>query len=107
MSSDLPFATSPAFFRPEVLLKYKADPDKYQIESRSIHCRGGWFLKSFDINEAGQVHAYLCDLSHLPYAEQLYWKSFNEPPKAGISTRAYRSDFLAQWDKAPFFMVLP
>jgi hypothetical protein len=100
VESDLPFQTSPAFFRPEVLLKYKADPDKYQIEGRSIHCRGAWFLKSYDI-KAGQVHAYLCDLSLLPYAEQLYWKSFNEAPKAGISTRAYKSDFLAQWDTSP------
>lgn len=101
VESDLPFQTSPAFFQPEVLLKYKANPDKYQIERRSIHCRGTWFLKSYDINEAGQVHAYLCDLSLLPYAEQLYWKSFNEAPKAGISARAYKSDFLAQWDTSP------
>ena len=27
--NSLPFETSPAFFRPEVLLKYKADQDKY------------------------------------------------------------------------------
>jgi hypothetical protein len=101
VESNLPFQTSPAFFRSEVLLKYKADPDKYQIERRSIHCRGAWLLKSYDINEAGQVHAYLCDLNLLPYAEQLYWKSFNETPKAGISARAYNSDFLAQWDTSP------
>ncbi|MFU8894858.1 MAG: hypothetical protein ACNA8J_00575 [Gammaproteobacteria bacterium] len=101
VKSDLPFQTSPVFFRPEVLLRYKADPDKYRIERRSIHCRGAWFLKSYDINEAGQVHAYLCDLNLLPYAEQLYWKSFNEAPKAGISARAYKSDFLAQWDTSP------
>lgn len=99
--SELPFAISPAFFRPEVLLKYKVDPDKYQIDRRSIHCRGTWFLKSYDINEAGQVHAYLGDLSLLPYAEQIYWKAYNEAPKSGISKRAYKSDFLAEWDDAP------
>lgn len=101
VASDLPFATSPAFFRPEVLLKYKADPDKYQIERRSIHCRGTWSLRSYDVNDAGQIHAYLGDLNHLPYAEQLYWKSFNEAPKSGISARAYKSDFLAEWDDSP------
>lgn len=101
VKSDLPFETSPAFFRPEVLLKYKSDPDKYQIVGRSIYCRGTWSLKSYDINDAGQVHAYLCYLSHLPYAEQLYWKSFNEMPKSTISVRAYKSDFLAQWDDSP------
>lgn len=99
--SELPFETSPAFFRPEVLLKYKADPDKYQIERRSIHCRGTWSLRSFDINEAGQVHAYLCDLNKLPYSEQLCWKSYNEAPKSGISKRAYKADFLAEWDDSP------
>ena len=101
VQSDFPYETSPAFFRPEVLMKYKADPDKYKIERRSIRCRGAWSLKSFDINKAGQVHAYLCDLNLLPYSEQIYWKSFNEPPKTGISPRAYKSDFLAEWDTDP------
>jgi hypothetical protein len=31
--SDKPFETSPAFFRPEVLAKYKADPEKYARRS--------------------------------------------------------------------------
>lgn len=101
VSSDLPYETSPAFFRPEVLLKYKQDPDKYIIEQRSIHCKGAWFLKSFDINNEGQIHAYLCDLNKLPYSEQLYWKSFNEFPKETISNRAFQSDFLAQWSTTP------
>lgn len=69
VESDLPFQTSATFFRPEARLKYKTDPDKYQIEGRSIHCRGALFLKSFDINAAGQVHAYLCDLNLLPYGQ--------------------------------------
>ncbi len=30
----LPFELSPAFFRPEVLLKYKADRDKYTVGER-------------------------------------------------------------------------
>ena len=99
--SDLPFQISPAFFRPEVLAKYKADPGKYQIETRSIHCHGAWSLVSYDINEAGQVHAYLTDLNLLPYDEQLYWKSFNEEPKAEISARAYKTDFRGEWDTSP------
>jgi len=32
--SALPFQTSPVFFRPEVLDKYKADPDKYRSFTR-------------------------------------------------------------------------
>ena len=37
-----------------------------------------------------------CDLRDLPYRVQLYWKSFNEDPKAGISEGALRMDFLKQ-----------
>ncbi|HEC35296.1 MAG TPA: hypothetical protein ENI39_02035 [Anaerolineae bacterium] len=96
VESDLPFQISPAFFRPEVILKYKQDPDKYTVEERTITCRGTWSVR-YDINKAGQVHVYLRDLGNLPYEEQLYWKSFNEEPKAGISERAYKTDFLAEW----------
>lgn len=97
VKSDLPFGTSPAFFRPEVLAKYKQDPSKYEIESRHITCRQAWSLR-YDVNEEGQVHVYICDLSYLPYQEQLYWSSFNEKPKVGISKRAFKTDFEANWD---------
>jgi len=99
--SNLPFQTTPAFFRPDVLLKYKADPEKYTLEHRSISARGGWYLKSYDVNEEGQVHAYLYDLANLPYAEQLYWQSFNEWPKSGISKRAFESDFEGSFASEP------
>lgn len=99
--SDLPFQVTPAFFRPEVLQKYKADLDKYQLEHRSINSRGGWYLKSYDVNEEGQVHAYLCDLAKLPHSEQLYWQSFNEWPKGPISSRAFQTDFEGTWSTIP------
>jgi hypothetical protein len=95
--SNLPFELSPAFSRPEVLLKYKADTEKYQIRDRTITCRGTWYLDSIDINEAGQVHAYICDLRDLPYEEQLHWKAYNEPPKASLSKRAITNDFEGNW----------
>ena len=95
--SDLPWQISPAFFRAEVLNRFKGDPEKYTLEDRSISCRGAWFIKSYDINEAGQVHAWIWDLSKLPYEEQLYWKAFNEWPKASISERANRTDIEGNW----------
>ena len=79
--NSLPFELSPAFFKPEVLQRYKADSDKYTVHERDIYCRGAWMLRSYDVNEAGQVHAYICDLRSLPYQEQLYWLSFNETPR--------------------------
>ena len=75
--NSLPFELSPAFFKPEVLQKYKGDSDKFTVSERDIYCRGGWGLRSYDVNKAGQVHAYICDLRNLPYQEQLYWLSYN------------------------------
>ena len=98
VKSDKPFETSPVFFKPEVLLKYKADPDKYTVFERKITCRGTWSLETYDINEKGQVHTYLVYLGRLPHFEQLYWKSFNEKPKCGISERAFKTDFKGDWD---------
>lgn len=96
--SDLPFELSPAFFRPEVLSKYKADSEKYRLEDRSITCRSAWHLETYDINEAGQVHTYLVYLRYLPYEEQLHWKAYNELPKGPISKRAIKTDFEGRWD---------
>lgn len=96
--SDLPWELSPAFFRPEVLQRFKSDPEKYCLEDRSISCRNAWHLKAYDINEEGQVHTYICDLADLPYEEQLYWQSFNEWPKGQISKRALKTDICGQWD---------
>lgn len=96
--SERPFQITPAFFRSEVLHKYKADPEKYDLENRSVGSRAGWNLKTYDVNEAGQVHTYLCYLADLPYSEQLYWQSFNEWPKGPISERAYKTDIEGDWD---------
>ena len=97
--NDLPYEVSAAFFRPEVLSKYKSDRDKYTIDEpgRTIFCRDTWILKSYGVNEAGQVHAYICDLRGLPYQEQLHWQSHNEPPKGTISKRAHENDILGEW----------
>ena len=90
--NNLPFDTSPAFFRPDVLQKYKDDREKYTVYPERISCRGGWSIR-YDVNEASQIHAYISQLRRLPYHEMLYWKSFNERPKVGISERAYTQDF--------------
>lgn len=96
--SDLPWEISPAFFKPEVLHRFKADPEKYDLEDRSITCRGAWYLKSYDVNEEGLVHAYIGDLANLPIEEQRYWQSFNVWPKGTISQRAEKTDIRGDWD---------
>jgi hypothetical protein len=95
--SELPWEISPAFFRAEVLHRFKADPEKYSLEERSISCRNAWYLKTYDINEAGQVHTYIGYLADLPYEEQLYWQAFNEWPKGPISRRAFQTDIVGDW----------
>ena len=97
MSLPPPYDLSPTFFRREVLRKYKQDYEKYKFAERSICCRGGWGLKTFDINEEEQVHTYLIYLWQLPYEEQLHWKQYNERPKGSISKRAYETDVLGNW----------
>ena len=64
---------------------------------RDVSCRAVWHLEAIDVNEAGQVHAYIRYLRRLPYTEQLHWLSFNEHPKASISKRAVINDFEGQF----------
>jgi hypothetical protein len=99
--SPLPFQTSPVFFKAAVLDKYKADPDKYRIEDRSIACRNSWHLQTYDVNEVGQVHTMIKYLGDLPLSEQRYWKAFNESPRAPISRRSYKTDFEGTFDSEP------
>jgi len=95
--SEKPFEISPAYFSPEVLTKYKADPEKYDLRDRSITCRNAWYLKTYDINDAGQVHTYIRYLQNLPHREQQHWKLYNERPKAALSKRAIETDFKGEW----------
>lgn len=105
--SELPFEVSPIFFNSGVLDKYKTNPDKYDLKERTISCRGGWYLQSYDINEYNQVHTYAVYLARLPFREQLYWQSFNEEPKGGISKRSIQTDFQARFpDEEPALTML-
>ncbi|MDU9047583.1 MAG: hypothetical protein Q3M30_01950 [Candidatus Electrothrix sp. Rat3] len=98
--SELPYETSPIFFKAEILDKYKNNPDKYELQERTISCRGGWSLQTYDINKYNQVHTYAVYLARLPYKEQLHWLQYNEEPKGEISERAFQTDFAAQYSKA-------
>ena len=94
--NDLPLETSPAFFRPDVLSKFKGDQDKYQMTDKYISCRNAWDLR-YHVNDADQISVYIYALCKLPINEQRYWKSFNEEPKTGLSENAITTDFLGKW----------
>ena len=80
-----------------MLHRFKADPEKYTLDDRSISCRNAWSLKTYDINEAGQVHTYIGYLADLPIEEQRYWQSFNEWPNGTISKRAHENDIMGEF----------
>ncbi len=82
--SRLPFETTVAFFDPEVLARYKADREVYELTEYTISCRGAWSLERYHVNDSGQVFTYLIYLSRLPSVEQKYWQLFNRAPKPGI-----------------------
>ena len=102
----MPFETSPIFFQAEVLDEYKNNPDKYELKERTIQCRGGWYLQSYDINKYNQVHTYAVYLGRLPYKEQLRWLRYNEKPKGKISKRAFQTDFLGKFPEESKFEQL-
>ena len=95
--NKLPFELSPAFFNPEVLLRYKGDTEKYKMENGTISCRDSWYLRGFGFNDADQVHAYICDLRNLPHWEQRYWQLFNEEPKAPLTRSTIETDFRGEF----------
>lgn len=74
----------PAFFRQEVLSKYKADQNKYSFSEYSVGEGSEWDLK-YSINDEGQVHAWLVDIGKIPYDEQQHWELYNEAPRPAIS----------------------
>ena len=69
----------PAFFRQEVLARYKSDPKKYSFDE---YCVDG---TPYGINDEGQVHVWLVDLGRMPYKEQQYWKLYNEEPRPTVT----------------------
>ena len=40
---------------------------------------------------------FLDDLGHLPYTEQLHWRSYNIPPEGGVSETFYRRMVKGEW----------
>ena len=74
----------PAFFRQEVLSKYKSDQSKYSFSEYSVGEGNKWNLK-YSINDEGQVHAWLVDIGKIPYDEQQHWKLYNEASRPAIS----------------------
>ncbi len=88
----------PVFFRREVLHKYYAKPEMYSVEAGYI--RGGQWGLPIDDEHRDHVVVPLGDLGkHLPYDEQLYWKSCNVPPDGSYSRDWWQRNMLGMWTK--------
>lgn len=87
---------TPVFFTTEVLVKYRNNPDKYQIEDGFMHCAGLWSLR-LDNDRSDYVVVLLGDLGLLPASEQKYWRSFNVAPDGTWSTTAATRGVLGQF----------
>ena len=93
---DSPLYVTPVFFRKEVLKKYYDNPTKYSVDDGYISCHNIWSLR-LDNNNKEYVIVLLGDLGKLHYKEQLYWKSYNIPPKEeGFSYTAYKRFFAGE-----------
>lgn len=93
---NAPLYVTPVFFRKEVLKKYYDNPTKYSVSDGHISCHSIWSLR-LDNNNKDYVIVLLGDLGKLHYKEQLYWKSYNIPPKEdGFSYTAYKRFFAGE-----------
>ena len=83
-------------FRKQVLDKYYNEPSKYSVEG-TVESRGLWSMQ-IDNDNPDKVCVFLDHLGiHLPYGEQLHWKSHNIPPEGGVSDTFYRRMVLGEW----------
>lgn len=91
-----PHYLTPVFFRPEVLAKYYADPQKYTVEDGYLRCGGLWGLQ-MDNDHNDYVAVFLGDLGRdLSEAERNYWLSFNIPPDGRrLSKTNFQRSFMA------------
>lgn len=93
---DAPHYLTSVFFRPEVLAKYHAEPDKYSVEDGYLRCGGLWGIR-MDNDDPDHVMLFLGDLGRdLSEDERHYWLSYNIPPQGRtMSETTYRRSFRA------------
>lgn len=94
---EAPHFLTPVFFGREVLEKYFADPDRYEVQDGYLSAAHSFGLP-IDNALTDHVMVFLGDLGRsLPYREQRYWRSYNLAPPGPISETAIRRSFLGQW----------
>ena len=88
------------YFRREVMAKYYAEPERYNVSDGQLTCLSLWSCQ-IDNDLSSHVAVFLGDLGRdLPYEERLHWRQFNVPPEGGVSETNFRRSFLAQFTDA-------
>lgn len=91
---------TPVYFRREVLAKYFAEPERYNVSDGRLTCLNLWSCQIDNDLESHMV-VFLGDLGRdLPYEERLHWRQFNVAPEGGVSETNFRRSFLAQFTDA-------
>lgn len=89
-----PMYLTPVTFKKEVLQRYLAKPNLFEIREGYLGCRGLWGIE-IDNHHKDCVIVYLGDIGRdLPEQEQVYWKSFNIVGEESLSMEAFQRDFL-------------
>ena len=95
-----PHYLTPVYFRREVLAKYFAEPERYEVSDGRLTCLSLWSCQ-IDNDLEAHVVVFLGDLGRdLPYEERLHWRQFNVAPEGGVSETNFRRSFLAQFADA-------
>ena len=94
-----PFYLTRVYFTLAVLDKYRDQPSRYDVESGCLRCKNnGRVLWCIPIDNHGQkcVSAWLGDLGHLPYQQQLHFASCNIT-KGEMSSTFFKTQLEAEF----------
>ena len=95
---EKPIWLTPIHFSKDVLSKYYADTNKYQVGSQIVKNKiSGWSLQVDSAHE-DRVIVFLGYLGRdLPFEEQKHWKSYNISPEGGLSRQALSISLYGIW----------
>lgn len=92
---------TPVYFRKEVLAKYYAEPERYEVRDGGVYCSGIWNLR-IDNNHDDYVVVWLGDLGRdLREKERNYWIGFNIAPHGRNISETNRTRALGGWFAKP------
>ena len=93
---DAPHELTPVSFEKQVLDKYYRQPGKYIVSAGTLQCAYLWKI-DIDTDHDDKICVWLVDLGHLPYKEQVHWRSYNFASEYGVSESFYRRQILAEF----------